>query len=109
MKKKYNYRIAIIIVLALLLTFFIDYKCPFREVFHIMCPGCGGRDMIIHLLHFRFYDAFVSNQLLFIAIPVIFILLFIKYILKKNIVIHNYMYVLLMIITIVFTILRNIL
>lgn len=108
-QKKYDITIAIIIIVALILTFFIDYHCPFHEYLHIKCPGCGGRDMILHLLHFEFYEAFMSNQLLFIALPIGIILLFIKYILKKDIKINIYIYFLLMIITIIFAILRNVL
>lgn len=107
--KKYDFLIAVIIIGALVLSFFVDYKCPFHEYLHILCPGCGGRDMIVHLIHFEFYDAFMSNQLLFIAIPFIFILLFIKYILKKNIKTNKYMYILLILIVIAFTIVRNVL
>ena len=107
MKKKVLF--ILLFISIILLTFFIDYKCPFREYLHILCPGCGGRDMVVHLLHFEIYEAFISNQLLFLLLPTIFLLLIIKYIFKKNIKIHNWYYILLIIVIILFTILRNIL
>lgn len=112
MEKKYKIMLAIIIPLVfitfILLTFIFNFECPFHYLFNLLCPFCGGRTMIIDLLHFRFIDAFFDNQLLFILIPIVFLLLFIKYILKKDIKLPKYTYILLIIITIAFTILRNI-
>lgn len=64
--------------------------------------------MIIDLYNLRIIDAFMDNQLLFLGIPTIILLLFIKYILKKDIKIAKSTYILLIIITIAFTIIRNI-
>ena len=64
--------------------------------------------MLIDLMHLRIINAFMDNQLLFIGIPTLILLLFIKYILKKDIKIPKSAYILLIIITIVFTIIRNI-
>ena len=64
--------------------------------------------MIMSLFSLDFMAAFNSNQLLFVLIPITFLLLFIKYILKKDIKMNKWMYILLIIITIAFTILRNI-
>ena len=64
--------------------------------------------MLIDLYNLRIIDAFMDNQLLFLGIPTIILLLFIKYILKKDIKIAKSTYILLIIITVTFTVIRNI-
>ncbi|MBR6072344.1 MAG: DUF2752 domain-containing protein [Acholeplasmatales bacterium] len=112
MEKKYKVLLAILIPLVLitfvLLTFIFNFECPFHYFFHLLCPFCGGRTMLIDLYNLRIIYAFMDNQLLFLGIPTIILLLFIKYILKKDIKIAKSTYILLMIITIAFTIIRNI-
>ena len=114
MKKIVSSKIFIILlIIFVLMIFFIlslvfGFECPFYTIFHLKCPFCGGRNMIMSLIRFDVVTAFNSNQLLFVATPIIFLLLFIKYILNKDIKIHKIIYILLIIITIVFTIVRNI-
>ena len=92
----------------ILLTILFGFECPLYMNFHIKCPFCGGRKMIMSLFSLDFMAAFNSNQLLFVLIPITFLLLFIKYILKKDIKMNKWMYILLIIITFAFTVLRNI-
>ena len=112
MEKKYKVLLAILIPLVLitfvLLTFIFNFECPFHYFFHLLCPFCGGRTMLLDLIHLRIFDAFMDNQLLFVGIPTLILLLFIKYILNKDIKTPKSVYILLIIITIVFTIVRNI-
>ena len=100
--------VSIFVIVFVILTFVINFECPFHYLFHLLCPFCGGRTMILDLLHLRIIDAFMDNQLLFIMIPALFLFLFIKYILNKDIKIPKWIYILLIIITIAFTIVRNI-
>ena len=102
-----------ILVIILLITFFLltivfNFECPLYMHFHIKCPFCGARKMILSLLRFNIVESFNSNQLLFIVLPISFLLLFIKHILNKDIRIPKMVYVLLIIITIIFTVVRNI-
>ena len=90
------------------LSFITRVDCPFHKFFDILCPFCGGRTMVIDLIHNNFGKAFVDNPVLFIGLPVVFVLLFIKYILNKDIKVPKYAYILLIIITIAFTVIRNI-
>ena len=101
------------IILLLLITFGLltitfHFECPLYTHFDVKCPFCGARKMVMALLHLNFTEAFNANQLLFILLPIVFILIFIKYILNKNIKIHKSLYILLMLITVIFTVLRNI-
>lgn len=50
-------------------------SCPSKTLFGINCPGCGAQRMIHHLLHLEFKQAFFYNPLLFVALPVIALLL----------------------------------
>ena len=98
-----------VLVIFFILSIVLNFECPLFTMFHIKCPFCGGRNMIMSLLRLDLVGAFQSNQLLFIGIPIVFLLLFIKYILRINIKTNKYVYILLIITTILFTVLRNIL
>ena len=90
------------------LSFITRVDCPFHKFFDILCPFCGGRTMVIDLIHNNFGKAFIDNPVLFIGLPIAFVLLFIKYILNKDIKIPKILYILLIIITVTFTVIRNI-
>lgn len=89
--------IGILIVLS-------QIKCPVRHIFHLYCPGCGITRMIISLLKLDFYQAFRYNPLIFILIPITLINMF----LVKNKKIQNIIWYLLIIISLLFGVLRNI-
>jgi len=105
--KIWYFIIAAVSILFLVLSFFIGYECPIYKYLHIKCPACGSRDMVIHLLHFNIIDAFLANPLVFILLIVLFIYFMLKIVFKKKISIPNYMYYILIIIILIFTVIRN--
>ena len=54
--------------------------CPFRCMTGYLCPGCGVTHMCMALLHLDFQAAYASHPMLFVLLPVLF-LIFGKYIL----------------------------
>ena len=48
-------------------------KCPFLMITGFECPGCGSQRAIHDLLHFRISDAFNQNAIVPIALPYIFL------------------------------------
>lgn len=69
---------------ALLVIYFdIKIPCMFNSLTGLLCPGCGITRMCVFILKGDFYNAFYSNRLVFILIPlfIYFILIFsIRYI-----------------------------
>lgn len=64
--------LAIGVIYYILYTKFgIGLVCPVHLFLHVYCPGCGITRMIVHLVHFEFYEAFRSNMYLFIFTPFI--------------------------------------
>ena len=45
-------------------------KCPLYKTTGVYCPGCGSQRAIHHLLHFDFIRAANNNILLLIGIPI---------------------------------------
>ena len=85
--------------------------CIFHKITHLYCPGCGLTRMILEILKLNFYQAFRYNPLLFILLPFIIIYELIKYInwiQDKNFIISKKIWYTLLIVTIIYTILRNI-
>lgn len=110
--KKYKTQIIIIILgilyIFILLKYNIGIPCIFNEITGLYCPGCGITRAIASLIKFDLYQAFRYNMLIVVFIPLICIYGFIKYALKKDIKIPNWLWYLILIITILFAILRNI-
>ena len=89
--------------------------CMFRLFTGFKCPGCGITHLLLHLIRFNFKKAFFDNPLIFIYLPFIiayyiyenYLYIFNK---KDNIVkiIPNIIWIILIIITILYGILRNI-
>ena len=46
----------------------INYKCPWRYMFHILCSGCGVTRMVKMLFKLEIYKAFLYNPLFFILL-----------------------------------------
>ena len=44
----------------------IHYECPFKQIFHIYCAGCGITRMLKSMISLHFYQAFRYNPLMFI-------------------------------------------
>lgn len=103
-----NYLIILIIIGLSLILYLFDIRiCPFYNLFHIPCPGCGITRATVLLLQGRVIDSFSYNIL---PIPLLLLLVtymvlyltrkldgVIKYILKHK----TFFIILLIIITIV--------
>lgn len=123
MKKRLLFLVVIAIILMFIFNvyYFIFIKngivipCIFHEITGFYCPGCGVTRMFLSLIKFDFYQAFRYNQLIFISLPFIIILVvdkFIKWIIgnpnylyKK---IGNKVWIILLIVTVFFAIIRNV-
>ena len=111
-------KIGIILFFLLLCYYFLNQKfsigipCIFHEITGLYCPGCGVTKLTFSLLELDFYQAFRANPLIFILLILAIIYYLIKIILNKlfkiNITIPNYVYYILLVITILFSVLRNI-
>ena len=97
-----------ILYIFILYKYNIGIPCIFHEFTRFYCPGCGGNRAIISLMHLDFYKAIRYNLLITIFIPALLINWFFKIVLRKNIKYPNWFWYLVLIITILFAILRNI-
>jgi hypothetical protein len=98
----------------LLVHFNIGIPCLFNVITNLKCPGCGITHLILNLSKFKFRQAFLCNQFIFITSP------FIIYFIIKNYLcwllnitfklnkVENILIILLLIDSIIFTIARNI-
>lgn len=94
----------------------MGWDCPFKQIFHIACPGCGLTRAIRELISFNFIKSFKMNILgipitIIIILSIIFIIKDIikdenKYILTITKLVKKY-YILIIIILIVTMILNN--
>ncbi len=120
MKKKIkdNFLLSLVIFVIIYLIidsiFHINIKCPFHSATGLYCPGCGVTRMLKSMMKLNFYQAFRFNPLLFIFSPFILFLI-INYIYcnfkkKKSVYekLPKYVWYILLTITIIFWILRNI-
>ena len=115
----------ILIYLSLLIIFIAYYiinkttgfyiPCIFHELTGWDCPGCGITRCLFNLINFRIKDAFMVNPLVFIYLPFIISYFLYKsylYIYDKKdkilVKIPDYIIYTILIITIVYGILRNI-
>ena len=116
MKKKQTILIVILLLAYFVIAryFHIYIPCFIHEIFGIYCPGCGVTRMILSIINFDFYKAYLYNKLLFIIFP-FGLFLFLEYIysslknkspLYKKI--NNKVWYLLIIILVIYGILRNI-
>lgn len=86
----------------------ITSLCPIKTITGLDCPGCGITRMFVALFHGNIYQAFRYNPLVFIELPIIFILLVLYKFKKEYRKVINIIFVVLLIITIVYGVLRNI-
>lgn len=109
-KKIREYLILIIIwVFFFLLVLNQEIKCLWNEMTGLYCPGCGITRMLIAMIQLDFYQAFRYNPFLFLLI--IFGIVYILYSLfkfKKIERINSKLLFVILIITILFGVLRNI-
>ena len=104
----------LIIYIFIIKIFNIIIPCPINHFFHIDCPGCGLTRMFLSLLDGNIYSSFRYNMFMFLLLPIIFILfidLIISIIIKKDSLIikmPKYIYVVVLIFSLLFGIFRNI-
>ena len=110
--KQYIFLIIVVILMAILLIHGkIAIACVFYEITGLYCPGCGITRSILSLIDGDIYQAFRYNPIIFIDIPLIMMTSIIDFIYKDNKKVKkvtNVIYIMLLIITLVFGVLRNI-
>lgn len=82
--------------------------CVFFELTGLYCPGCGATRAIISLIKLRPYQAFRYNILVITLLPIASVYLVYKKIFKGKKNIPNWIWIILLVITILFGIIRNI-
>ena len=111
-----------LILLLIFVTYYIINKytgiyipCMFHEITGYKCPGCGITHLLFDLVNFRFVEAFKDNPLLFIYLPFViayYIYMTYLYIYNKKdkiiVKIPNYVWGILIAITIIYGVVRNI-
>lgn len=111
-----------ILLLLIFITYYLVNKytgiyipCIFNKITGLKCPGCGITRLLFNLVKFNFEKAFFYNPLVFIYLPFIVAYYFyICYIYVKDkkdnvlVKIPNFVWNILIIITISYGIIRNI-
>ena len=96
---------------VIVIKFNIVIPCVFYTVTGLYCPGCGITRLCLSLLKGDLYQSFRYNPIIFIDLPILFILFVLNLLykdkenLKK---INNIIIIVLAIITVAYGILRNI-
>ena len=116
-KIKKSKKILFIIILLSSIYLYLNKRfsfyipCIFHKITHLYCPGCGITRMIISIFKLNFYQAFRYNPLMFILAPFLVIyeiIYYINWLQDKYFKIPKKTWYILLIITIIYTILRNI-
>lgn len=106
----------VFIFIGINIIYYIFFKsflpCIIHKTTGLYCPGCGISRMLLSLLSLDFYQAFRYNPFLFIllllTIAYHIIKLITKKLLTKELKLNNTTYIILLILTIGFGVLRNI-
>lgn len=110
-----NILLFILLIGYYLLNKYLGFKilCPFNALTGLLCPGCGITRCLFSIINLDFKKAFYYNQLVFVFLP-FFIIIYLyntyDYICerKKPIKIPDKFGIFLIILTILFGIIRNI-
>lgn len=100
-----------LIYAILIISFDIGIPCVFYEITGLYCPGCGITRLCLSLFEGDIYQAFRYNPIIFIDLPILFILFVLNIFFKnnKNIKkITDVIIIFLATITIIFGVIRNI-
>ncbi len=62
----------------------ICIPCIWQSIFGIHCPGCGLTTAFISIIEFDFKNAFKTNWLIFIIIPLVMFYLIYDYVKFRN-------------------------
>ena len=103
--------VTFLIYTVLIISFDIGIPCVFYEITGLYCPGCGITRLCLSLFEGDVYQAFRYNPIIFIDLPILFILFVLNIFLKnnKNIKkITDVIIIFLATITIIFGVIRNI-
>lgn len=112
MNKKYHKTIALLILGGLITIHVYNSNpyngpilpCVFYKITGLYCPGCGMSRALNALLHKKFYQSFRFNSLPYIFAPLSLILYY-RY---KNNKSYNFIVYIMILISIIYMILRNI-
>ncbi len=115
-KGKIIYSLFLFLIISLFFLIIIKFKlfipCIFHEITGLYCPGCGITRFFLSLLNLEIMQAFRYNMLIFFLLP-----FFIYYVIKayycwlfnmETVIYSKQFYNIVLIITILFGILRNI-
>ena len=100
-----------LIYAILIIRFDIGIPCVFYEITGLYCPGCGITRLCLSLFEGDIYQAFRYNPIIFINLPILFILFVLNIFFKKNKNIKkitDVIIIFLATITIIFGVIRNI-
>ena len=100
-----------LIYAVFIISFDIGIPCVFYEITGLYCPGCGITRLCLSLFEGDVYQAFRYNPIIFIDLPILFILFVLNIFFKnnKNIKkITDVIIIFLATITIIFGVIRNI-
>ena len=86
----------------------ITSLCPVKAITGLDCPGCGITRMFVALFHGNIYQAFRYNPLVFIELQKLLILIILYNHKKEYRKVINIIFIILVVITIVYGVLRNI-
>lgn len=116
-KKRFLILIGVLLFLTVPLYFLFNPsgqlifpKCPFYQHLGIYCSGCGSQRAIHDLLHLNILDAISHNLLLLPALTLIIIELGMRFFRpeKKSLFYYRKAPIIILVVILVFTILRNI-
>lgn len=112
LNKRLNLIVLILGIINLIIVFLFEIPCPWKSNFNIDCAGCGATRMVKSLLEFKYYQAFRFNPFIFILLVIGIIYLIYILICKIKKVdyykIKSRDFLILLILVILFTIVRNI-
>ena len=98
-------------IVTLVVTGRVTLLCIFNSFTGYYCPGCGATRAVISLFRGQLYQAFRYNSIIFIDIPIILFLGIFEKLFGNNKIIKcisNIVLIILLIITIMYGVLRNI-
>lgn len=97
-----------ILAIIVFLEYDVGIPCIFNKLTGLYCPGCGATRTIISLIKLNFYQALRYNAIITIFIPSTIIFTCYKYIFNRDAKVPNWVWYVLLAITLAYGIMRNI-